>query len=57
VLTGRPVVVAGIAGQLLTGLSPNIDLYLFVVAQDAAGKVSKLGKPLKVNLKDMFPMK
>jgi hypothetical protein len=47
----------GAPGQLLTGLSPNIDLYLFVVAKDAAGKASKPGKPLKVNLKDMFPMK
>jgi hypothetical protein len=44
-------------GQLLTGLSPNVDLYLFVVAKDAAGKASRPGKPFKVNLKDMFPMK
>ena len=44
-------------GQLLTGLSPNINLYLFAVAKDAAGKPSKPGKPLTVNLKDMFPMK
>ncbi len=44
-------------GQLLTGLGPNIDLYLFVVAKDAAGKVSKPGKAFKVNLKDMFPQK
>jgi hypothetical protein len=44
-------------GQLLTGLSPNIDLYLFVVATDRAGKASKPSKPFKVNLKDMFPMK
>lgn len=44
-------------GQLLTGLSPNIDLYLFVVAIDPAGKASKPGKSFKVNLKDMFPMK
>lgn len=43
--------------QLLTGLSPNIDLYLFVVAKDAAGKPSKPGKGFKVNLKDMFPQK
>ena len=28
-------------GQLLTGLSPNIDLYLFVVSKDAAGKSSR----------------
>jgi hypothetical protein len=44
-------------GQLLTGMSPNIDLYLFVVAKDSAGKSSKPGKPFKVNLKDMFPLK
>lgn len=44
-------------GQLLAGLSPNIDLYLFVVAKDPTGKASKPGKPFKVNLKDMFPMK
>lgn len=44
-------------GQLLTGLSPNIDLYLFVMAKDAAGKASKPGKAFKVNLKDMFPLK
>lgn len=44
-------------GQLLAGLSPNVDLYLFVVAKDAEGKSSKPGKAFKVNLKDMFPMK
>ena len=44
-------------GQLLTGLTPNVDLYLFVVARDAAGKPSKPSKGFKVNLKDMFPMK
>jgi hypothetical protein len=44
-------------GQLLTGLSPNIDLYLFVVAKDSAGKPSRPGKGFKVNLKDMFPQR
>jgi hypothetical protein len=44
-------------GQLLTGLSPNIDLFLFVVAKDTAGKASRPGKAFKVNLKDMFPQK
>jgi hypothetical protein len=44
-------------GQLLTGLSPNIDLYLFVVAKNAAGKASRPGKGFKVNLKDMFPQR
>jgi hypothetical protein len=44
-------------GQLLTGLSPNIDLYLFVVAKNPAGKSSRPGKGFKVNLKDMFPQR
>jgi hypothetical protein len=44
-------------GQLLTGLSPNTDLYLFVVAKDAAGKTSRPGKNFKINLKDMFPQR
>lgn len=41
----------------MTGLSPNIDLYLFVVAKDAAGKASRPGKGFKVSLKDMFPQR
>ena len=44
-------------GQLLTGLSPNVDLYLFVVARDEAGKASRPGNTFKVNLKDMFPQR
>jgi hypothetical protein len=44
-------------GQLLTGLSPNVDLYLFAVATDKQGKLSKPGPGFKINLKDMFPMK
>lgn len=44
-------------GQLLTGLSPNIDLYIFVVSIDVAGASSKPGVAFKVNLKDMFPMR
>ncbi len=44
-------------GRLLTGLSPNIDLYLFVVAHDATGKASQPGKAFKVNLKDRFPQR
>jgi hypothetical protein len=44
-------------GGLLTGLSPNTDFYLFVVAADKAGKHTRPGKPYKINLKDMFPMK
>jgi hypothetical protein len=44
-------------GQLLTGLAPNVDFYLFLVVKDAAEKPSKPSKGFKVNLKDMFPMK
>jgi hypothetical protein len=44
-------------GQLLTGLSPNTDLYLFVVAHESTGKASRPGKHFKVNLKDMFPQR
>jgi hypothetical protein len=44
-------------GQLLTGLSPNTDLYLFVVARESAEKASRPGKAFKVNLKDMFPQR
>lgn len=41
-------------GQLLTGLSANVDLYLFVTAKDAAGKASRPGKAFRINLKNMF---
>jgi hypothetical protein len=44
-------------GELLTGLSPNVDLYLFVVAVDAAGRPSRPGPGFRINLKDMFPMR
>jgi hypothetical protein len=44
-------------GQLLTGLSPNVDLYLFIVAKDTAGKSSQPGNGFKINLKDMFPQR
>lgn len=44
-------------GQLLTGLSPNVDLYVFVVAKDPSGKTSRPGKAFKINLKDMFPQR
>jgi hypothetical protein len=58
---GRGAVQLGTAwkkpGELLTGLSPNIDLYLFVVATDGTGKSSKPGRAFKINLKDMFPMR
>jgi hypothetical protein len=44
-------------GQLLTGLAPNVNFYLFVVAKDAKEIPSKPSKGFKVNLKDMFPLK
>ena len=40
-----------------TGLSPNVDLYLFVVALEKTNKPSRPGKAFKINLQDMFPMK
>ncbi len=58
---GRGAIVLGkdwaTQGQLLTGLSPNIDFYFFVVAKDATGRASRPGKAFKVNLKDMFPQR
>jgi hypothetical protein len=44
-------------GQLLTGLRPHTDFYLFVVAVAKDGKRSKPSAGFKVNLKDAFPMK
>jgi hypothetical protein len=44
-------------GNLLTGLSPNKDLYLFVTYTDKNGKKSKPSAPFRINLKDMFPQK
>jgi hypothetical protein len=44
-------------GQVLNGLSPNIDLYLFVVAIDVGGKHTRPGPAFKIHLKDMFPMR
>jgi hypothetical protein len=41
-------------GQLLTGLRPEVDFYVFVVYADKDGNVSKPSKPLKIRLKDMF---
>ena len=41
----------------VTGLSPNIELYLFVVASDNAVNSSKPGPAYKINLNDMFPMR
>jgi hypothetical protein len=41
-------------GQLLTGLRPEVDFYVFVVYTDKDGKLSKPSKPLRIRLKDMF---
>ncbi len=60
-LDGRGAILLGekwtAPGQLLTGLAPNVDFYLFVVAKDAKEQPSKPSKAFKVNLKDMFPMR
>jgi hypothetical protein len=45
------------SGQLLTGLSANTDLYLFVVATTQDGKTTPPSPAFKINLKDMFPWK
>ncbi len=44
-------------GQLLTGLRPRTDFYLFVVWQGKDGKPSRPSKGFKVHLEDMHPMK
>lgn len=42
------------SGQLLEGLAPNTDFYLFVVYTDRDGKLSKPSAPLKIQLKNGF---
>ncbi len=44
-------------GQLIRGLRPNQDFYLFATYTDTDGKVSKPSAPLKINLEDFFAMK
>lgn len=44
-------------GKLITGLFPNIDLYLFVVYRNRENQFSKPSEPFHIKLKDMFPMK
>ncbi|MCE9562772.1 MAG: hypothetical protein K8U57_12065 [Planctomycetes bacterium] len=44
-------------GQLVRGLRPNQNFYLFVTYTDAAGKVSKPSPGYEVNLQDFFGMK
>jgi hypothetical protein len=45
------------SGQLLTGLRPSLDLYLFVTYIDQDGRESKPSGPFKINLVDAFGMK
>ena len=45
------------SGQLLEGLRPGVDFYVFVTYTDAADKVSKPSPPLKINLTDRFGYK
>src|SRR5262249_48248643 len=45
------------SGQLLEGLRPDIDFYLFVVYTDKDGKLSKPSTPLAFKLKDRFGYK
>jgi len=58
---GRGAVAQGKAwkqsGQLLSGLRPARDLYLFVTHTDKDGKVSKPSAAFKINLADEFGMK
>jgi hypothetical protein len=44
-------------GQLIRGLRPNQDFYLFATYTDNDGKVSKPSAPFKINLEDFFAMK
>ena len=45
------------SGQLLRGLRPDTDFYLFLVYTDKDGKLSKPSKSFMVHLKDIFGMK
>ncbi len=44
-------------GQVLSGLRPDVELYLFVTYTDKDGKTSKPSKPFKIKLQDIFPFK
>ena len=44
-------------GQLIKGLRPNQDFYLFATYTDGDGKVSKPSPPHRINLEDFFAMK
>jgi len=58
---GRGALIQGKAwkqsGQLLTGLRPARDLYLFVTYTDKDGKISKPSAAFQINLVDAFGMK
>ena len=43
-----------VPGQLLEGLCPEVDFYLFVVYTDKDGKLSKPSLPFKIHLKNNF---
>ena len=45
------------SGQLMQGLRPDIDFYLFVLYTDPEGKLSKPSAPLQFKLKDRFGYK
>ncbi len=45
------------SGQLLEGLRPDIEFYLFVIWTDKNGKLSKPSAPLAFKLKDRFGYK
>ena len=45
------------SGQLLEGLRPDIEFYLFVIYTDKDGKLSKPSAPLAFKLKDRFGYK
>jgi hypothetical protein len=44
-------------GELVGGLKPDTDFYLFIVYTDKNGNLSKPSEPYKINLKDVFGMK
>jgi len=45
------------SGQIVRGLRPELDFYVFVVYKDKDGKESKPSAPLKIKLKDIFSFK
>ena len=45
------------SGELIQGLRPDVEFYLFVLYTDKEGKLSKPSEPLKFTLKDRFGYK